>query len=237
MTDVRETTVSTTETSMDAKEIGKPSADVMISCSYGNFAWCGNDYNHNKSGMYLSMNVDKMNDGDTCKMLVTILTRMNEELYKLTDHIEIYDNTGFLANYSVNDITHPFYFFRFTVDEKLVNTPLKILFRQFAEKEYTGFGIRRMNTIFETSIKIPDVKTMCDYKECSICLEEVTDKKNIYISPCKHLFHLSCIFSYLEKNDLLLPMDETCIAFKCSHSKKPKNFLCPNCQTTIHSIF
>lgn len=39
-------------------KVVSPSAEAMILCSYGNFAWCGNNYN-NKSGFYLSMNVDK----------------------------------------------------------------------------------------------------------------------------------------------------------------------------------
>ncbi len=37
--------------------------------------------------------------------------------------------------------------------------------------------------------------------ECSICLEELTDKKIVFLSGCKHKFHVACIRLWFRTND------------------------------------
>ena len=56
-------------------------------------------------------------------------------------------------------------------------------------------------------ITIGDQSVKCDFKrkvyikqgeECSICLEQIYQKNNAYLTSCGHSFHRSCLFKAFE---------------------------------------
>ncbi|VDI46458.1 E3 ubiquitin-protein ligase RNF13 [Mytilus galloprovincialis] len=44
------------------------------------------------------------------------------------------------------------------------------------------------------------------YDTCPICLEEFVENEQLWILPCKHEFHISCIKSWLEESKYSCPM-------------------------------
>ena len=82
-------------------------ATVNYNICRGTYAWCGNNYNDETSGYYLSSindtNMTHFNP-PTNNIMITINVEMNDELYNAIDIIEIYDINGGLIQYS----KHPF---------------------------------------------------------------------------------------------------------------------------------
>lgn len=207
--------------------------NVVIKSQYGSYCWCGNNYDGEHSGYYLS---------SSCKcelyklkhFMLYIKVSISDELLKMTDIIEIYDSTGFLAQYhaDVPLMTSTKEFF-FSVDEKLIDTELYIKCRKIVRlKKPEGVFIGRvpMVTVLQKSVIIPQILLRGD-KKCSICLDEITDDDK-YISRCGHNFHSSCIFKYLEKINKLKPLTSHCSKY-CEHSEKVLPFPCPICRTLL----
>ena len=44
-------------------------------------------------------------------------------------------------------------------------------------------------------------KLELELEECSICLEEMKDYKNIIILDCRHVFHTKCILKWSKSNN------------------------------------
>lgn len=74
-------------------------------------------------------------------------------------------------------------------------------------------------------ITIGDQYVKCDYKrkvyikqgeECSICLEQIYQKNNAYLTSCGHSFHKACLFKAFE-----------------SKIYNKNTFNCPNCRAKI----
>ena len=84
------------------------------------------------------------------------------------------------------------------------------------------------HVIHEIQFTIPELD-FTTTTDCSICLENIID--DMYITRCRHIYHMNCIFEYLEKNKLM--KKNRCS--DCMHSQKIKDFLCPICRSEIDS--
>lgn len=199
-------------------------AHVLISVRYGNYGWCGNSYEGSKSGHYLtngsSLELQQNKIGIHLKMIV------NRPLLIDADHVLV---NNFYYTLSENWSEFPEIFF--CTNEKTQN--LTIQFLKFLPKSEDESPLSRCPTklIHEIIIEVPRIK-ISGSMECNLCHRSVNDIENKYISPCNHLFHTSCIFEYLEKNDRLEPEYSYCVNW-CKHSKKPKIFNCPVCYEII----
>jgi hypothetical protein len=74
-------------------------------------------------------------------------------------------------------------------------------------------------------ITIGDQSVKCDFKrkvyikqgeECSICLEQIYQKNNAYLTSCGHSFHKSCLFKEFETKFVNI-----------------NTFKCPNCRSKL----
>lgn len=200
--------------------------------SYGEFAWCCNG---DESGYYLSLVKDRTYPQK--KLLLCIKIVMSRALLNATDRIELYDATGFLASYNTKPITTTNYSACLKIDTSLQKTTMQVLFRKFLPIP-TGaspFARTPMETVFKTSFVIQSM-TLSGDSTCSICLEEPTDDAK-YVTPCGHVFHMSCIYDYLHAKEFIRPMPELCSKYCCSHgsghSPKPGPFACPVCRRTV----
>jgi hypothetical protein len=205
---------------------------VNTEITYGEFAWCGNTNDGSVSGYYMSEIYDSTYPEK--KVLLTVKINMDQSLVKKVDRIEIRDSTGFLAYYTVEAVQKENNC-RLKINEHLLGTDFKILLLKFLPDDpnlpFSVFRRQRTETVYKTTFKVPQFKNT--EKVCSICLDDVeTDK---YITPCGHIFHFKCIWSYLAKNDLLKKKPAFC-ADHCKHSNKPSDFACPMCKHVIKSI-
>lgn len=66
-------------------------------------------------------------------------------------------------------------------------------------------------------------------EDCPICLDKVESNK--YVSTCRHVFHHSCLWSYLKQDKSLF---SKCTSTACDHAAyKARPFPCPMCRTTL----
>ena len=206
--------------------------NVKINSHYGTYAWCGIGYDGEKPGWHLTDCRKKLTKGvdySDRKLIITIDVEMSDDLFEGINIINIYDETGFLAQYS-KKITESTYHFNFKMEEAMIGTKLKINYDKMLPNPNTRTLSRPpMQTIHQDIITIPAFDIKGD-TICAVCLEDVTTEK--YISPCHHIFHTNCIWDYLEKNNLIKAMNELCDKH-CGHTHKPKKFPCPTCRTII----
>jgi hypothetical protein len=59
------------------------------------------------------------------------------------------------------------------------------------------------------------ISILTDAKECSICLDSIKNKNEIYITNCKHCFHKKCFYKFIRYRG---------------------NRNCPNCRQNLFSI-
>jgi hypothetical protein len=200
---------------------------VNIKACKGPYVWCGNNYDGEKSGDYLS-NCEKIEE----KTMVSIDIQINDTLFKQIDHIEIHNEGGFLAHYIVGTLKKPshHFFFDLKYDAKEGGN-YKICYKKIMpRKEDTKILSRApMKTIYSEIIKIPFVQA--HNSECAICLEPVIDNK--YISFCQHMFHTTCVFDYAKQNNYIKPLAQHCKLFRCGHGEKLIPFPCPICRCTL----
>lgn len=206
--------------------------NVKINSHYGTYAWCTNGDSREKPGWHLTdcrkkpMNIIDYADR---KIIITIDIEMSDDLFERIDIINIYDATGFLAQYS-KKIKESTYHFNFKTEEVMIGTKLKINYDKMLPNPNTQTLSRPpMQTVYQDVITIPALDIKGD-TNCALCLEDVVDDK--YISPCHHIFHTNCIWDYLEKNNLIKSMNDRC-GNHCGHTNKPKKFPCPTCRTII----
>ena len=58
-----------------------------------------------------------------------------------------------------------------------------------------------MSTFFKCVKVYPTLYDETKENECSICLEDLTDKSIVMLSGCKHKFHVSCIRLWFRNGD------------------------------------
>ena len=162
----------------------------------------------------------------------------NVKLLKEADFFDIYDHTGFLFGYNVGPIHHQLAQFK-KIKPELIGTELSIVFSKKKQltPEENAIVIKRMfrtprEEIFSLKVRIPELTQYSTDSVCSIYLDQVGEPTNKYVSPCGHLFHLNCIFDYLEAKNRLHPIHPRCTKFCCG-AKKAKPFECPVCKTLI----
>ena len=140
--------------------------------------------------------------------------------------------------YNVGKIAKKWLSFK-KIKSELIGTEIRIVFskkRQLTKEQEEQ--VRRSFTriprdiVYEINVKIPELMQYGDKSDCNICLDAVEDEKNRYISPCGHLFHLNCIFKYLETKNLLYPTHPQCLN-RCCNAKKIKPFECVVCKNII----
>jgi hypothetical protein len=194
--------------------------NITIKYSYGNFMWCGNNYD-SKSDYYLFPNSINNN-----KILLMLNINMSNELYKLTDIIKIYDANGFLLNCS-NIIVSSDYKFKLIINDKMMNTNLQILFKKILKNPTCIFSKPYEETILCKNIIIPNIDII-HVANCSFCNKSIDDD-NKYIMECKHCYHRTCIITYFKNNNLLHKKSDMCDFLLCDHQYKPIEFKCIAC--------
>jgi Zinc finger, C3HC4 type (RING finger) len=205
-------------------------AEYNIKMSYGHYIWCGNMSAPPGSGFFLNPTEIKDGYGEPCTNFMTLMLKMNDELLSKTRVIELYDYTGFLFGYypaGEDQFNKNIVTFYKKIQPDLIGTTLKIKFGSFKNSNNIWYR-PPLNCVFEGEIIIPDIQIKSD-NICKICLDEVNDPKDKYIGPCGHTSHMQCLWEYLEKNDLLLPLPERCTR-NCCNSKKYLQFRCLYCQ-------
>lgn len=164
----------------------------------------------------------------------------NSHLISGADYYEIYTFTGSLFARCISPLKNQNIQFK-RVNLALVGTQLEIIFwkeKDISEKEQeklnrTGARWPR-DEIYKFKIKIPELPEYSEQSSCIVCLEQISDLTNKYISPCGHLFHTSCLFGYLDKKNLLNPTHSDCMRINCCQTRKIKPWACPICKTKIY---
>ena len=213
----------------------------------GNYTWCGNEFAPRGYGFTLKLPSDdnKQNDHLEHKQyLIQLNIKINPVLLRDAEFYDIYDSTGFLTNYSTKELKEEMKP-RWVFADNLIGTKLEIVFSKkkqiLSEKEkyiinseYGRYNGRLYcEQLFKINISIPNLKQYGDTKDCAICLQNVSNETDKYISPCGHLFHLGCIFQYLEHNNKLYPLVQRCRNTWCCGARKVKPFECPVCKSMI----
>lgn len=214
------------------------SCDIDIQTSWGKYMWCGQVNSPTGSGFTLTNSniVDIYGDPYTHMLLLEL--KPNLKLLNEADFYDIYDGEGGLYGYNIDPISSKIIDFK-KIKPEQIGTELEIVFskKKVLTKEEQEIVNRRLFRtprveIFRIKITIPDLIQYGDKLDCSICLDLVSEQTNKYISPCGHLFHLDCIFKYLESKNLLYPMYRECTKLCCG-AKKIKPFECVVCKTLI----
>ncbi len=212
--------------------------EAEIKISYGRYIWCGNGSSDPGSGFFLNPTDVTDNYGDPCSFFITLIIQMNSPLFLKTQAIELYDHTGFLFGYTTAFIDKHHVIFYKKISPELIGTKLTMKFGSYEPIPPRTFSRPRFNVIAQQNITIPNLEIKSD-TICKICLDEVDDPKNKYIGPCGHMLHMTCLWQYLEKNQLLLPINDRCMKYRqngkwsCCGSRKYMPFHCVYCQELI----
>uniref|UniRef100_A0A6C0C8T1 RING-type domain-containing protein n=1 Tax=viral metagenome TaxID=1070528 RepID=A0A6C0C8T1_9ZZZZ len=203
--------------------------NVAIKVCKGNYAWCGNNYDGERSGHYLTDN-PKIEEN----VMVIIDINMDTNLYEQIDLIEIYNKGGFCAKYTHHTLQQSEQlFFGLKYDAK-EGGEYKICYKKILPRtDNRTLSRPPMKIIYSETIKIPFVHS--HNSDCAICLELVVDNK--YVSTCQHMFHINCLFDYAEQNNFTKPIADHCKLFNCEHGKKLIPFPCPICRCVLENNF
>ena len=213
------------------------SCEYSIDISYGKYVWCGNMSAPNGYGFTLtnSSNTDIYGNPNTFAMQLKF--KLSEQLFEECEFYEIYSPNGGLLGYNVGPLQKEFSDFK-KISSDIIGTELKIIFskrKQLTKEQEEIVYKRLMRTpkvpVYTIKIIVPNILQFGELNDCNICLDSVTNDNNKYISSCGHLFHLNCIFEYLEHNNLLHQMHPKCEKLCCG-AKKIKQFNCVVCNTT-----
>lgn len=199
---------------------------------YGCYAWCGNNYNSQKSGEYLCPKVSddqRFHGSAKYQLMLKVYVRMLPEIYKFTDVIYVYDNQNKLLQYS-KIIMENQYTFLFPIKSELMGSTCKMKFKKAIGVDQSPLKSTIFETIYEENFVVPYI-AIVNEEICAFCLDIVKDNK--LLTECHHTFHMHCIWNYFEFNNLLETIDEQCILFGCKHDKKIKKFKCPTCRKEI----
>jgi hypothetical protein len=166
---------------------------------------------------------------------LNIILLLNPKLYNDTEYIDLYDHTGFLFGYNTTNLNSPFFINKKKIKKELIGTELiakfskkRILTKEQEENVFKTMQRTPRDVIYEYKFIIPNIKSYSD-NQCSICLDDVIDEKNKYITTCGHIYHLNCICTFLETNNLLYPLHNYCSSKFGCHTRHSKPFNCPVC--------
>lgn len=216
------------------------SCETNTSVFYGKYLWCGNTSSPKGSCFTLVNTTNNNKDPyDTPFSHVLLLElNLNPKLRREVDFIDVYDENGGLYGYNTEIVKNQWKNFK-KINETYIGKELKIVFSKVKEltKEQQEIEQKRLmrtprEPIYEITVKIPELKIYGSQIECNICLNDVNNETNKYVSPCGHLFHLDCIFKYFETANLLYPVYTTC-KNNCCGANKVKQFNCVVCKKLI----
>lgn len=204
------------------------STHVTIDTSYGKYDWCGKMHEGYKPGFYLCSYYENRVGKPAPNVMVSIKIKLDKNLHDVIDIIEMYDCTGFLAQYTVGPINFPVHHFFFSLQYCEPGTDLKILYRKILPRpeKYTTLRRSPMKTIYEETIKIPEI-VVKDTVNCGLCSNHVDTNFNKYISKCSHLFHMDCLWKHLDPE-----YDNN-----QASCKKIAPFPCPLCSTQLEDNY
>ncbi|AVL94414.1 hypothetical protein ma27 [Moumouvirus australiensis] len=204
---------------------------IVVKSNYGNYQWCCGGCD--QAGFYLDATPNF--SGIFCGQMINIKIIIHDS--NLLDNIDIIEiktiNNELLKHtYSkINKIT----VFYFGINEKYAGLSIKINFSKIKPLPENTRFMRRpdIEIIHQEIIDFPilDIKSSV---ECPICLEQITNNK--YISHCKHVFHIKCLWDYLKINNYLRELSWFC-SKHCKHDKKTNPFPCPLCRTILESNY
>ncbi|RYH00854.1 hypothetical protein EON65_48740 [archaeon] len=221
-------------------------AEISTEISFGKYVWCGNIESATGSGFTLTNQSIRDGYGDTDTYMLSIVVTMNEPLAQRADSIEVFTPWGGLFGYNSRRLRGPTYQFFSKFKPTEVGMELRVVVGGYqvvsdeVRKERSKRLMRPLKkTLFEQMIVIPDLPALSD-TTCSICLSNVETDTNKYITSCKHVFHMRCIWDYLRHTDCLSAVHPRCTQLYpsgqhgcCNSAKLIKSFQCPNCKLTI----
>jgi hypothetical protein len=207
--------------------------------SFGKYVWCSNMEEFHESGFKLTNSDVKDTYGDMNTHCLNIILLLNPKLHNDAFFIDLYDHNGGLFGYNVTPLKLPFFIKKTKINKKLIGTEItvkfskkKILIIEQQKNMYTNFKRTPRDVIFEHKFIIPDIKIYSN-NECNICLENVINITDKYITTCGHLFHLDCIFNFFENNNLLYPLHKYCSSKFGCQTRHCKVFDCPVCRHLV----
>ena len=207
---------------------------------FGQFGWCGNSRRFSHGNHLLCENEYQSVYGKTAKQFICLIIHMPPTLFSQLNRIQIIDDTGFLANYTVGDpIKNPqTMIFKASKSDSLTKK-IRIDYQKILPRIPTAHPLSRspMNTIFSEYVTIA-APYVYNHEECicAIC-QEIIDayKSDHYISHCGHIFHMSCIFQYLRATNNMDQNRECETIFRCDHGATAKPFPCPSCRAILET--
>jgi hypothetical protein len=206
-------------------------AETAVDISYGRYIWCGNGENIS-SGFYLNPTTTTDQYGNPHTYFMSLFVILNEPLFEKTTIVELYDYTGFLFGYSTCPISNRIVVFHKKIRPDHIGTSLRIRCCYPKNVNRPIFSRPPMEVVFEDTIVIPDITIKSD-NVCKVCLDDVSDPKTRYISPCGHTLHMNCLWQYLRSKDRLLPIPNRCLENGCCNSHKYRSFKCLYCDRLI----
>jgi hypothetical protein len=75
-------------------------------------------------------------------------------------------------------------------------TSEEIFYRELAYPYLCGILYNKINSQYHINEIMICVLT--DVKECTICLDHINNKNEIYITNCKHCFHKKCFYKFIK---------------------------------------
>lgn len=204
-------------------------ADIKTTVSFGQWGWCGLAPVGGKLGHNLSLVPAFEVSPGPQPYRYNINIKMNDELFAVCDQIHL-KRDGFCLQYTTKTLNQH-EVMEFVCEDKYAGETIDVVFLQNVPTPgHDPWKRIPTKPLLNMQIVLPALKILGDQEICVICMDAATEMK--YISPCGHLFHLKCIFQYLDHAKLLIKKSEMCSKY-CHHSNTPKAFACPVCKTVI----
>jgi len=237
-------------------------AQVKQDIMYGRFQWCGNP---NCAGPKLAnKEISSICIPFKYDYLLRLSILMNDNLVEDTEYIHLVSDDKFLFGYNTDNfselVTRVGLDSNVYVTTKVFNSHVKIgdtLTIEFKRANITEeylesirnhtFSRIPTETIHTVTITIDDLKQ--HNNECPICWEEFKCECglnkdcecnkvdcNKYIGFCGHACHMTCLYNYLEQNNLLDRVRYGCAIRGCG-IPHVKPFNCPMCRKQNYGSF
>ena len=196
---------------------------VHVEVNQGKFEWC---YQHGY--WVLTQNNTEI------KQFLRVNILMNKQLRADINKLEIYDETGFLAHYSIEPIRNLYYRGEFSplyVNMLRSDKNFKIKFGTKTVSSSTFSHNNHMKIVYEQDIIVRAISSTIKSDDiCPICLESATIEKS-HITPCMHKFHVECI--EMDINIRGKKINFFGCSEVCKHSSVIIDYECPVCRKRI----